>query len=65
MSFPCTGSEANGEVFRDNGGTKCVLALINYNKPRRMALRLLTQLILLKGKVVFVLVVDSGKVHWV
>ena len=48
--FPYSGNEQNGDVFRENGGTKCALTLVNYNKPRRLALRLLTQLILLKGK---------------
>ena len=48
--LPYSGNEQNGEVFRENGGTKCTLTLVNYNKPRRLALRLLTQLILLKGK---------------
>ena len=49
--LPFSGSEQNGEVFRENGGTKCTITLVNYNKPRRLALRLLTQLILLKGDI--------------
>lgn len=44
------GNVANGQAFRDAGGTSCALQMISYHKPRRMALRLLTQLVLLEGK---------------
>ncbi len=44
------GDVANGQVFRDAGGTDCALQMISYHKPRRMALRLLTQLVLLEGE---------------
>ena len=44
------GVEQNGEVFRENKGTSCTLALIRYSTPRRMALKVMRQLILLEGK---------------
>jgi len=44
------GVEQNGEVFRENKGTSCALALIRYSTPRRMALKVIRQLILLEGK---------------
>ena len=48
--FVCfQGVELNGVVFRENGGVKCALTLIRFKKPRRMALKLMRQLILLEG----------------
>lgn len=43
------GNQHNGCAFRDAGGTMSALELTNYQKPRRMALRIITQLILLEG----------------
>ncbi len=44
------GVEQNGEVFRENKGTSCTLSLIRYSTPRRMALKVMRQLILLDSK---------------
>ena len=49
QSFSPLGVEQNGQVFRENGGTSCTLSLLYYSTPRRMALKLLRQLILLAG----------------
>ena len=43
------GNVQNGQVFREFGGSRMTLELVIYRKPRRMALRLITQLILLPG----------------
>ena len=50
------GEELNGQVFRENDGTKCALSLLRFKKPRRMALKLLRQMILLEGTYVCVCV---------
>ena len=39
-ALPPPANTQNGRVFREAGGTKCVLRMVNYKKPRRMALRL-------------------------
>ena len=54
------GVEVNGQVFRENGGTSCALSLVGFKKSRRMALKLLRQLILLEGKVML-LILDNSK----
>ena len=43
------GNHSNGHVFHDNGGTVCVMEMLGMKKFRRMALRLITQLIMLDG----------------
>ena len=42
-------NKMNGQMFSEKGGTSCALELIAYKKPRRMALRLITQILLLPG----------------
>lgn len=44
------GNTQNGQVFRECSGSRVTLELVTYHKPRRMALRLITQLILLPGE---------------
>ncbi len=44
-----SGNQLNGRAFRDAGGDRCAVEMANYKKPRRMALRIVTQLILLEG----------------
>ncbi|XP_019848853.1 PREDICTED: WD repeat and FYVE domain-containing protein 3-like isoform X2 [Amphimedon queenslandica] len=47
------GSDINGRAFREAGGSICVMDMLNFKRYRRMALRLMTQLVLL----------DEGYVH--
>ena len=47
--FFSLGNEANGKAFQEPGGSACILGMVKLQRFRRMALRLLTQLILLEG----------------
>ena len=44
-----TGNDINGRAFSEAGGSVCVIEMIHMPNYRRMALRLMTQLILLEG----------------
>ena len=50
LLYFCVGSDINGRAFREAGGSICVMDMIYFKRYRRMALRLMTQLILLDGK---------------
>ena len=42
-------NEANGHLFRESGGARCVQNMVPYARSRRDALKLIQQLILLPG----------------